>query len=115
MPEQKPLLDKTILDRLALDVGDETTQMLIDSLKTEIETSEHKLVEHLSKKDYRLMENQAHALKSAARSFGALQLGDSCLALEEAARAADFQTLDSLMQDFKTISAATLLEYGFKA
>lgn len=110
----KPLLDTSVIDRLSLDVGADTTKMLLESLKNEIEQSGQKIMDHLSNKDCRLLEIQAHALKSAARSFGALQLGESCLALEEAARASDFQTLERLIKDFKNISAATLHEYGFK-
>lgn len=108
-----PLLDRRVLDRLALDVGLETTQMLLASLKTEIESSGRKLSEHFAERDTRLLENQAHALKSAARSFGALQLGESCLAIEEAARTADFSKLTSLMREFQQVSSATLIEYGF--
>tara|TARA_R110002096_G_scaffold328994_3_gene522964 strand:+ start:749 stop:1096 length:348 start_codon:yes stop_codon:yes gene_type:complete len=111
--EKMPLLDRKALDRLVLDVGLETTQMLLASLKTEIESSGRKLSEYFAVRDRRLLENQAHALKSAARSFGALQLGESCLALEEAARSSDFSKLTSLMREFQQVSAATLIEYGF--
>ncbi len=113
MTENFPLLDQSVIDRLALDVGEKTARMLVESLIVEIESSGRKLETHLSDGDVKLVENQAHALKSAARSFGAMQLGESCLALEEAARASDMQKLGALMKEFKTISDATLQKYCF--
>jgi PAS domain S-box-containing protein len=50
--------------------------------------------------DVRTIAQIAHALKSAARSVGALQLGELCELLEQAGRAGDLQTIHRLLAQF---------------
>lgn len=103
-----PLVDKPVLDKLAAEVGAESAAYLLDSLKDEIISSGSKLTVHASSGDFDLLEVQAHALKSAVRSFGALRLGDACQAIEHAAKTESTPQLDGLLKDFQTISAETL-------
>ena len=107
-----PLLDQPILDRLTADVGEESAIFLINSLKQEIVRTGKALAEHASKGDLEQVEIQAHALKSAARSFGALRLGEACLAIEEAARASRTPEVSGLMKQFRSVSADTIAAFG---
>lgn len=109
--QRYPLLDQAVYDRMVADVGAETAKMLLESLKGEIKNSRDKLEAYLSDKDIALFENQAHALKSAARSFGAMQLGESCLSLEMAAKDKALGRMIDLMVEFRVTVSATLKEY----
>jgi len=109
MPGKLPVLDKQILSALTDDVGQATAALLIESLKVEIDTAEKKLHEFADSVDLDLLENLAHGLKSAARSFGALRLGDICALLEENARAeADMALIESQLVLFKDVAAETI-------
>ena len=50
----------------------------------------------------------AHRLKSSSRSVGAMQLGESCAALEQAGRDADGGRIEGLMRDFVAALDATI-------
>ncbi|WP_417462302.1 Hpt domain-containing protein [Kordiimonas sp.] len=108
MGGQMPLLDQPVLDRLTADVGQESAAFLVSSLKQEIAKTGTALARFASEGDLEQLEIQAHALKSAARSFGAMRLGEACLALEEAARAERAAEIDGLIRRFRSISRETL-------
>ncbi|WP_262692860.1 Hpt domain-containing protein [Kordiimonas aestuarii] len=112
MGGQMPLLDQPTLDKLTADVGEESAAFLIGSLKQEIERTGSALAEHALKGELEQVEIQAHALKSAARSFGAMRLGETCLAIEEAARAARAPEMEGLISRFRLISAETIAAFG---
>lgn len=92
MPETIALIDASAIARLKSDVGPESASLLVKSLKKEITKSCGDLANHISSNDLHMAETQAHALKSAARSFGAMQLGEACYKLEQAAHQARPQT-----------------------
>lgn len=107
-----PLLERPILAKLEVDVGAESAAFLIQSLKDEIRTGQSVLVQYAADDDMHQLETQAHALKSAARSFGALRLGAACMAIEEQARSATGkQVLGALLDEFGEVSAATLAAF----
>jgi len=107
-----PLIDRATLYRLTLDVGEENAIMLLGSLKAEILASQKKLEKYLALQEWALFENQAHALKSASRSFGAMQLGEACMVLEQAAKEARYAYLKTEVVKFNGIVTATLTEYS---
>ena len=107
MPDH-PILDQQVLNGLIADVGEETATMLLQSLTREIEGSRDKLETYLVDEDLALFENQAHALKSAARSFGAIRLGESCLSLELAAKEKALSKMTELMPEFRATVTETL-------
>ncbi|NVJ98803.1 MAG: Hpt domain-containing protein [Alphaproteobacteria bacterium] len=107
-----PLVDKPVLDRLAAEVGKESAAFLLDSLKAEIKSTGSKLAVHANTGDLEMLEVQAHALKSAVRSFGAMRLGDACQALEFAAKAEALPDLDGLLNQFNEISEETLAAFA---
>jgi HPt (histidine-containing phosphotransfer) domain-containing protein len=104
-------VDKPVLDKLAAEVGKESAAFLLDSLVKEIKTSGCELSEHASSRNYEQLEVQAHALKSAARSFGAMQLGEACQALEHAAKAESEPEISGLLTRFRAVSEETLAAF----
>jgi len=98
---------------------------LLDSLKNEISQGCAAMVDYLDSDNMALLENQAHALKSAARTFGAQRLAGVCVRLEENARLGEQPENDlssespcesqhrklllaALVTEFQAVSAATL-------
>ena len=91
--------DKTQLPGL---VGDEP-QLLIDLLKDYLESSaeiEADMQRSWSERDWISIGKQGHKLKSAARSVGALVLGDICEALQNAGKAQDQTQVGALYPQF---------------
>lgn len=84
---QLPIFDRSAWDQLSSDVGPDSVVILLASLKNEIRMGEAAMQDYLQASDMALLENQAHALKSAARTFGALRLGELCFAIEKYAKA----------------------------
>ncbi|TNE67081.1 MAG: Hpt domain-containing protein [Alphaproteobacteria bacterium] len=107
-----PLVDRPVLNRLTADVGKESAAFLLSSLRREIESSGAALREHLDAGELDQLEIKAHALKSAARSFGAMRLGEICLALEDAARTErEVPEIERLLAKFYAVSTETLLAF----
>lgn len=108
MGGQIPLVDKPVLDKLAMEVGEESAAYLLDSLKNEIRQSGCELSQHATSGNLEQLEVQAHALKSAVRSFGALRLGEACQEIEAAAKAERAPDMDGLIAKFQAVSEETL-------
>jgi len=109
MVGELPLLDQDVLDRLKSDVGPESAAILLTSLKAEILNGQAKLAVYVSTGDMHMLETQSHALKSAARSFGAMQLGGICRQLELSAKEkAAIALQQGLLSQFNDISRKTL-------
>ncbi len=109
MPDNIPILDERVFATLQEDVGPSSAVILVQSLKEEIRNSEILLQAYAQDRNMRLLENQAHALKSAARSFGALRLGEVCRALEGEAKDGAPQTiLANRLLQFQQVSSESL-------
>lgn len=114
MNNASPLKDETVIDRLKLDVGEDVLPLLEQAFKGEIETSTHTLQKSLAQSDLALFETTAHALKSAAASFGAMQLSDICREMEFAAKdSKPIGHLEELLKNFGAIAAKTNQAFGF--
>lgn len=114
MNSAAPLKDETVIDRLRLDVGEEVLPMLEQAFKGEIETSADTLKRSLAASDLALFETTAHALKSAAASFGAMQLSDICRELEMSAKDnASEERLALLLEHFGAVVNQTNKAFGF--
>lgn len=107
-----PILDKPVLDRLTADVGEESAAFLTSSLKNEITRTRDALEDLAAKGELEQVEIQAHALKSAARSFGAMRLGETCYAIEQAAKASQQIEVDGLLVELKSVSAETITAFS---
>ena len=104
-----PVFDESVFARMKSDVGEDVAFMLLGSLKGEIEKGVAALRQHFTEQDYHMLENQAHALKSAVRSFGAMRLGEACLALETAGKEKlSWEAIELQLADFESISKETL-------
>jgi len=115
MTDKLQILDVAVLDVLKVDVGAESLPVLVNSLISEIRSGEARLVEYLNIDDAALLENQAHALKSATLSFGAVKLGDICLRLEDCAKGIlNKREAEGLMDEFKKAASQTITAFeGF--
>lgn len=76
--------DRKAIDKLRSDVGSETLQVLIDAFIKEITAYKEIVYTSYAKKDFTMIEIKAHAMKSAALSFGAPLLGEKCKIVEYA-------------------------------
>ncbi|UTW58678.1 Hpt domain-containing protein [Kordiimonas sp. SCSIO 12603] len=109
MGDTYPVFDESVFERMKSDVGDDVALMLLGSLQGEIGKGAVALRQHFIAQDYHMLENQAHALKSAVRSFGAMKLGEACLELEMAGKEnRSWSELEQLLNDFESVSDETL-------
>jgi len=103
------LLDTTVLDRLEGEVGSDAVGFLIESLRKEVLEGGPEMERLISIGDIEQLQTLAHGIKSAARTFGALELGDTCEALESAAQGKQSSAdLAALIARFRELSESTL-------
>lgn len=77
-------LDAGVLSVLRTEVGDTAFLRLLDAFLHEAETRTEEIDRAIAASDYPALEVTAHALKSAAGTFGALKLAETAELLEEA-------------------------------
>lgn len=94
------MIDEDEIDRLIADVGLDDFMMLLDAFLQEYSSKIESLTHNLDAANHELLELDSHTLKSLARTFGAVELGDSCSKLELAAK---HQEQASYREFFKTI------------
>jgi len=112
MGEDLPILDKRVLATLTRDVGETSAAFLIESLKVEIRSSERQLLGFAESNNMPGLENQAHALKSAVRSFGAMRLGALCMALEASAKLENNgPEIEALLANFNSVATVTIAAF----
>ena len=80
------MIDENEIDRLIVDIGTVDFKMLLDAFFTEYSSKIDSLNRNLNTTDHDLLELDSHTLKSLARTFGAIELGDACAKLEQAAK-----------------------------
>lgn len=100
-----PLFEKAATDKLQIEVGHEAATRLISSLISELQDGIAALYGFMTARDLHMLETKAHALKSAARSFGAMKLGDLCRQMEMAAK--DGALTDDLQRLYQQLQACT--------
>lgn len=110
------LKDDKVIERLKLDVGEDVLPVLMQAFKGEIASSTDTLNKSLARSDFALFETTAHALKSAAASFGALRLSDICREMEMAAKGGSpGDLLEGLLETFRSVAEQTNETFGFKS
>ena len=103
------LLDGEVVRELEGDVGSDMLPILLQSLRNEIVSADKAMTAYLVEGEIRLLRNQAHALKSAARSFGMLRLGEACFDIETATTGElDLETVDTLLAAFRIVANSSL-------
>jgi len=76
------VINQKTLDALAREVGSSTIPVLVKSLCDEIRSGIGNFNTYFSNEDWRALEVEAHALKSATLSFGAEKISGACRAIE---------------------------------
>ncbi len=94
-------IDAAVLKILEKEVGAEAVGQLLATFIREAEDRKNCIANLLESGAMTELEDHAHALKSAARSFGALELGKTCAALEKAARARSRDHYKALHDQFE--------------
>ena len=90
------------LRALEAEVGANILPMLISSLCDEIQTSLQHFDSYYKNQAWHSLEVESHALKSAALSFGAERLSQSCRDIEFAIKnKADIDAIAQMITDFK--------------
>lgn len=97
------MIDEEEIDRLIADVGLEDFKMLLDVFLNEYSSKLESLSHNLDTTNHERLELDSHTLKSLARTFGAVELGDSCAKLE---LAAEHQEQASYREFFETIQTS---------
>ncbi len=92
MLEQIPIYNQASYLALYNDVGADTFVILLASLCDEIEMTSAAILQAVEGKNWEIIDNQAHTLKSTARTFGADRLGEACSVLEELAKSKPART-----------------------
>ena len=80
------MIDENEIDRLVADIGPDDFKMLLDEFFKEYSSKLDSLSRNLNTTNHELLELDSHTLKSLARTFGAVELGDACAKLEQAAK-----------------------------
>lgn len=108
------LLDQSVVDQLRDDVGEDALEMLMTAFRKEISSAAELLRGAFEADDLDQLEIRAHALKSAAATFGAARLSGACLAVETAAREGlDHSTLETHLDTLILAIAATMSAFGW--
>ena len=80
------VLEEAILQNLSSEIGADMLPSLLDSLLQELAQAQIALQKSYDGQDFEQFEIKAHSIKSAARSFGALELGEAAYILEQQGR-----------------------------
>ncbi|WP_308910764.1 Hpt domain-containing protein [Pseudokordiimonas caeni] len=80
-----PTFDPDPFERIKADVGEETARVLMASFRAEVEDALEALFAHHDGGNWALLDVESHALKSTARTFGALALGEAAEQVEKEA------------------------------
>lgn len=98
-PSEEAVVDVSVLERIVGDDPGIIQAVLQEFLQTGTATMDYL---HSADLDPAVISQQAHRLKSSARSVGAQRLGELCQSLENAGKAEDRQALTSLLAELHT-------------
>ncbi|MDH5205708.1 MAG: Hpt domain-containing protein, partial [Hylemonella sp.] len=103
-PQALPLWDPAVLPSL---VGDAPAmhQRLLKKFLLNVAQRKTAIEAAMTEGQVQEVSAQAHALKSAARSIGAMRLGELCFSLEEAGRHGNNKSCEDLVREFDTLYA----------
>lgn len=108
-PRSKPILfDETLFRSVAEDVGPDVFGTLVESFLTEAEERRTAIRDAAARGDYAMARLNAHALKSAAGSFGAMQLAAESEILERLAGDSTAQAFEAALEPFERALSAAL-------
>jgi two-component system sensor histidine kinase/response regulator len=88
-PPPSKAVDLDVLDALAADIEAETVVAILEKFMEDARARHANAAQAAPSGDMEKVRREAHTIKGAAASLGLLAVRDSCLALEQAARAGD--------------------------
>lgn len=91
-----PVIDWSALDRLAEQTDPSILPSLVATYLTEVGNRRIRMADGLSRRDWNVLEREAHALKSASHSFGAVRLAELLEAIEQACVRGDTESAAAL-------------------
>ena len=110
----EPLLDEQVIRTLAGDVTPEALPDMMRVFASEIEERAGKLAKALVESSLPGLEDEAHALKSSAGTFGAARLSGLARDIESACREGNRSLAMSLGEEMASVMKQTLGEYRNK-
>lgn len=118
-PRPSPVLDEGILARLEEDVGLNALHDICESFIHDVYDRAERLRQAQALNDVAALRELAHSVKSAAATFGALRLAESCHRLEGACRSGLYSDALALAEQCLDAAGETMLSMqstcdGFK-
>lgn len=112
--DQPSILDQSVLDSMTAGISSADVDMLLSSLEREITLTYQMINEARAGNDWHMLEVKAHALKSAAASFGAMRLSAVCLSIEHNAQTErDNEGLEKQCLELVTVINDTRSAFGW--
>ncbi len=105
------LHDERVTDRLRADLSSEAFPRVVRAFVDGLPGRINELVEALSEKDPEVIANAAHALKSSAATFGAIELAVRARQVENEARAGKVAGLDRAVERIRPVLKQTVTLY----
>lgn len=96
------MIDENEIERLITDIGPDDFKMLLGAFLNEYSSKLESLTHNLNIANHELLELDSHTLKSLARTFGAVELGDACAKLELAAKQREQANYHELFEAIQT-------------
>lgn len=97
-------IDEKEIEGLIGDIGMEDFKILLAAFLSECDSKLDSLARNSKVSDHELIELDSHTLKSLSRTFGAVELGEACAKLENAAKNKDPKYYLPLFKDIKRTS-----------
>jgi len=101
------LLNKSILNKLKGDVGNDAFGMILNAFLDELDRRCEEFPALIKSGDLKTLEIESHALKSAAKSFGADVVSALCLEIETKSREADTNGLMEIVEKMISVGRKT--------
>ena len=103
-------INQNEIDTLINNVGVDDFNKLLNAFFSECNSKLVSMGSNAAKANHDLLELETHTLKSVSRTFGAIELGDACSALEQAACNQDSVYYLPLYENIKTASNSAIAE-----
>jgi len=106
------LVDLSVLKQLQKDTGEQVLPVILDLFVDECKGRLTALSDGYEKQNWKVLENEAHALKSTSGSFGAIKLEAYAKEIELAAKNRDISSIDKIIPDLEETTRLSLKELG---
>jgi len=104
------LVNLSVLRQLQKDTGEQVLPVILDLFIDECKDRLTALSDGHEKQNWKVLENEAHALKSTSGSFGAIKLQAYAREIELAAKNRDINSIDKIIPDLEETTHLSLKE-----